>query len=157
MLISWRKELFRHVWSINMLIDVGCTPFISCATFLQKMECDRVRLIIEDWFGHGGVSQQRLVVTIHLCGILYQDYHRYEIIKKAIDTLAGLIHCNQLTTVRTGIIMFLILRSSIYWRIVEENHQSWSWMTSYTVSSMITVDVYLNGNKFTIKLGHVRW
>ena len=93
-----------------MHIDVGLTPFISCANFLQKTEYNCVRLLLEGLFGHGGVIQHILVVTIHVCGIPDRNSHNPELAPKTTDIFAGLLHCNQLNIVRTGLARYLIIR-----------------------------------------------
>ena len=103
------EVLGHHVCNIKMCIDVIRPPFISCATLLHKMECNCVRLLIERQFRHFGVSQHIMVVTIHVFGILDWNYHHYEIVKNTMDILTGLLHFNQITTIRTGLVRFLIL------------------------------------------------
>ena len=142
-LLSWWKGMFHIFCNINMHIDVLRPILISWDPFSHKMEYNCVIIILEGLFRHGEVIQQRLVVTIHVCGLLDCNCHNYELLLKAMDIITGLIHCNQITTILNSLTLYLLLWDPIGLRIVEEYHQSWHWTESYIVSRVVTVNLYL--------------
>ena len=63
-LLPWGQRLCEQVCKIHMRIDIGSSPFVSCAPFSHKMERQTIHLLFQSRRRYRGVHQNRFVVAI---------------------------------------------------------------------------------------------
>ena len=50
------------------VINIGCPPFISSSSFMNKMICNTLRLLLQSRIWYSCVGKNRLIVTIKYVG-----------------------------------------------------------------------------------------